>query len=387
MIEDNSRLNISNNKILLAVFITAFIDMLGIGIIIPVIPTLFFNEESIFYAFFDTNEQRSILYGLLLASYPIMQFFGSPILGALSDRFGRKPILSISLFGTFIGYLLFAYGVLTGRIWLLFIGRLLPGFTGGNISIVMSSIADISTKEAKTRNFGLISMAFGLGFILGPAIGGILADPMVVSWFSYDTPFWMTAIMTLFNILLLQFIFRETLSERRSTEINFFTGFVNISKAFSNIKLRSIFGVVILLSLGFSFFTQFFSVYLIERFSYSVNEIGLLYGWIGIWLVLTQGGIVRYLSFKYDSEFLLKYSLFFIGVFVLLLLVPSEAHWFYYINPLIAIAQGITSPNITNVISNLGKDDEQGEILGIHQSMQSLGRALPPIDRWVYFGY
>jgi len=118
--------------------------MLGIGIIIPVIPALFFEQDAMFFSEAVTYESRSIIYGFLLAAYPIMQFFGAPILGALSDRHGRKPLLTISLIGTMIGYFLFAVALLQGNLILLFFSRLLPGFTGGNISIVYSAIADAS---------------------------------------------------------------------------------------------------------------------------------------------------------------------------------------------------------------------------------------------------
>jgi len=173
--------------------------MLGIGIIIPVIPALFFDDGGSFFTEAMSYENRSVIYGFLLAAFPIMQFFGAPILGALSDRHGRKPMLMLSLMGTMIGYFLFAIALLYGQLWLLFFSRMLPGFTGGNISIVYSAIADVSDGPERTKNFGMIGMAFGLGFILGPAIGGILADNSIVSWFNAATPFWFTNHFTLFS--------------------------------------------------------------------------------------------------------------------------------------------------------------------------------------------
>ena len=147
---------------------------------------------------------------MLIASYPLAQFFGAPILGALSDKHGRKKIILISLIGTFFGYLLFAYGIITKNVTLLFASRMLDGFTGGNISTIMSAIADVSTVKDKTKNFGMIGMAFGLGIILGPFIGGNLADPNNVSWFNHSTPFWFAALICLFNIALVVFNFKET---------------------------------------------------------------------------------------------------------------------------------------------------------------------------------
>lgn len=364
---------------ILPIFLTVFIDMLGIGVIIPVLPALFFNQESSFFAPETSEQLRSILYGMLIASYPFMQFFGAPALGALSDRYGRKPVLMISLLGTMVGYLLFAWAIYTGNLVLLFVSRMLPGFTGGNISIILSAIADVSDEESRTRNFGLVGMAFGLGFIMGPFLGGILADNSVISWFDHATPFWFTAALTLLNILFVQFYFSETLAQRRQSRMSLFTGFHNIALSFQLPQLRVIFGVVLLLSLGFSFFTQFFAVYLIQRFHFQELQTGQLFGWIGIWLAITQGVTVRWLSRRYSGRQILPVSMLGLGLSLGLLLLPSQAFWFLLINPVIATFQGITSPNLTSVVSKQAGSERQGEILGINQSMQSLGQIVPPL--------
>ena len=363
------------------IFLTAFLDLLGIGIVIPIIPALFFDPGSEFFPESFSMDHRSVLYGLLVATYPIMQFIGAPILGALSDRHGRKPMLTISLFGTLVGYLLFALAIYTGNLPLLFFSRMLPGFMGGNLSIIFSSIADVSDPASKTRNFGLIGMAFGIGFVLGPTIGGILGDSTVVSWFSYSTPFLFTALLTAVNIVFLQYRFRETLEEKRETKINALSGFLNVAKSFRMPHLRSIFVVVLFLALGFSFFTQFFSVLLIEKFDFSTKKIGILYGWIGLWLVFTQGVTVRLLSKKFPSSQILTVTPLLLSIAIAALLLPKEGfgYLFFFLNPFVATFQGITAPNMTTVISEQAGPRQQGEILGINQSMQSLGQAIPPL--------
>ncbi|MEZ4830233.1 MAG: MFS transporter [Bacteroidia bacterium] len=364
---------------ILSIFLTVFIDMLGVGIIIPVIPALFFEESAQFFSPGVSQETRSILYGFLIASYPFMQFFGAPVLGALSDRHGRKPLLAISLVGTAIGYLLFAVAIMEQNIWLLFASRMLPGFMGGNISILLSAIADVSDAKSKTQNFGLVGMAFGIGFILGPAIGGILADGTVVSWFDHETPFWFTAGLTFFNILLVQFRFRETLKEKQETEISLVRGFRNIATSMTAPKLRVIFSVVLLLSLGFSFFTQFFSVLLIDKFGYTEKNIGMVFGWVGIWLAFTQGFTVRRLSRKFSSRQILNFTPFLLGTALATILIPEQAWWMFVITPFTATFQGITAPNLTTVISEQATARQQGEILGINQSVQALGQMIPPV--------
>jgi DHA1 family tetracycline resistance protein-like MFS transporter len=376
---------------LLPIYITVFLDMLGIGIIIPVIPALFF-EGSDFFAPDITREYRSVMYGLLIASYPFMQFFGAPLLGSLSDRYGRKPLLTASLTGTMFGYMLFAYAIGSGNIFLLFFSRMIPGFLGGNVAIVYSAIADVSDEKDKTKNFGIVGMMFGLGFILGPTLGGIMADETVLSWFTPATPFIFTSLLTFLNVLLVRYNFKETLpalqegsevviasNEKAISWGSLFKGFRNIGTSFRDKKLRTIFTVVLLLSIGFSFYTQFFSVLLIEKFTYSEKDIGFLFGWIGLWLVFTQGVIVRKLVKVLPAINAPAFSLLSQSLFVGLVLLPAKDFWFYIINPFIAISHGITSPNLTTVVSMQAGKERQGEVMGINQSMLSLGQIIPPL--------
>jgi DHA1 family tetracycline resistance protein-like MFS transporter len=369
----------SNFSFLLTIFITVFIDLLGIGIIIPVIPAVFFEEGSQFFNGQYSKDTIKVFYTLLLACYPFMQLFGAPILGALSDKYGRKPILVIALIGTFIGYLLFAYAIVTRNLWLLFFSRMLPGFTGGNISIIMSSIADVSDADSRTRNFGLVGMAFGLGFILGPMIGGLLSDDGIVSWFDHHVPFLFTAALTLLNIGLVIWRFRETLIEKLNTKISALKGLQNIFVSFTNPRLRIIFVIVLLVSIGFTFYTQFFSVLLYEEFDFKEKDIGFLYGYVGIWLALTQGLIVRYLSYRLPPKKILIFSLPLLALGISLIFIPTEWWMFYLVNPVIAIFYGITSPNMTSLVSAQADKSLQGSILGINQSMLALGQTITPL--------
>lgn len=364
---------------ILPIFVTVFIDLVGLGIIIPVLAPLFLDPSYGLLPPAYSTSTRTILLGLLISSYPFAQFFGAPLLGGLSDRYGRKKILLLSLLGTCIGYLFFALGIGTKNLVLLFISRSLDGFTGGNISIAMSAIADISSKEAKAKNFGLVGMAFGLGFILGPYIGGNLADPHVVAWFTFATPFWFAALLTLANILLVILQFPETLTARVHSKIGLMTGFKNLAKAFSLTNLRTMFTVVFLLSFGFTLFSQFFQVFLIAKFKFSQTQIGNLFAFIGIFIALTQGGLTRVIARKFSPPQVLSYSIVLLSLTFPMLLLPRNPLWLYSILPFVAIFNGLTQPNATSIISNLSSKESQGEILGINQSIQSLAFALPPI--------
>lgn len=376
-------------RLLLPVFITVFIDLLGTTIVLPILAPLFLDfQHGISTIDISTlssiqlehlTRQRTIIFGLLIAIFPLAQFFGAPLLGSLGDRVGRKKVLTISLVGTLIGYILFAIGVHYHLIWLLFVARALDGFTGGNISIVFSAISDISTKETKTKNFGLVGMAFGLGFIIGPFIGGKLSDPSLLSWFNFETPFWFAAILCLANILLVRLYFFETLKVKSTKVFSFFQGFKNIQRAFLSVNLRIIFTVAFFVTFGFSMFTQFLQVFLIQKFQFNQSDIGDYFAFIGLFIALTQGLLTRWVSKKAISEKAVRFTLFGLSVALILYIFPSQAMYLYLFAPLIAINQGVLSPNLQTLVSNNAKDDEQGEILGINQSVQSLAQAIPPI--------
>lgn len=363
---------------MLPLFLIVFLDLLGLTLIIPLLAPLFLLTNLIFPASVPESA-RNILLGFLIAVYPLAQFFGAPILGALSDHHGRKNLLRVSLIGTFFSYIIFAIGIHLGSLWILFASRAVQGFLGGNISITMSAIADISSPTEKAKNFGLIGMAFGLGFIIGPFIGGVLSDPKVVPWFGFSTPFWVAAGLSVVNMAMLAWFFTETIKKRIHTRISVLTGFRNLRRAFSFEHLRTMFIVVFLINFGFSFFTQFFQVSLIERFAYTQADIGKVFAYLGLWIAITQGIIMRPLSKRVQPPKVLRWSLVLLAVALPVLLVPVNAAWLYAILPFIAIFNGLSYPNSNAIVSNLSAKDSQGEILGINQSIQALAQALPPM--------
>jgi MFS transporter, DHA1 family, tetracycline resistance protein len=372
----------SHKSALAPIFLTVLLDMLGVGIVIPVLPALFSSPESSILPLGISDHDKAIMYSLVIAVYPFMQFFGAPILGALSDKYGRKPILQLSLVGALIGYLLLAVAISMKSLPLLFIARALPGFMGGNISIIFSAISDMTHTDPQNRPkyFGLVGAAFGIGFIIGPALGGVLADREVLSWFNHSTPFYFTAALTLLNLILIQFNFPETLAEKKQSDMSLLTGVRNVKKAFSFANLRALFTVSLLYSLGFSFFTQFFAYYMMERFGIYERQTGIIFAWVGLWLVFTQLVLVRRLSGKVPPKNILKYSLLALACAIPCLLIPQGNPWWVLaVNPFIAVAQGLSSPNLTSLVSSNASADQQGEILGINQSMVSLGQFLPAL--------
>jgi DHA1 family tetracycline resistance protein-like MFS transporter len=225
----------------------------------------------------------------------------------------------------------------------------------------------------------MIGMAFGLGFVIGPYIGGKLSDPTIVSWFSFDTPFWLAVILTAINLILVIRLFPETLKYKKEGKIDIFAGFKNINKAFHNEKIRTIFIVIFLLTIGFNFFTQFFQVFLIDKYQFTPSQIGDLFAYMGLWIAITQGAILRPLSKKFSPESIMSLSIILLALVFPILLLPDKAIWIYAIIPFIAIFQGLTQPNGAAIVSGLGDAKSQGDILGMNQSIVSLAQAIPPI--------
>jgi DHA1 family tetracycline resistance protein-like MFS transporter len=370
----------TRTKQLIPLFLTVFIDLVGFGIAIPTLAVILFDVDASVLDPATSFATRARLYGWLIACYPMAQFIGSPIWGALSDRFGRKKMLIVPLLGTLFGYILFALGIMWGRLDMLFISRIIDGFAGGSISIALSATADISPDEkSKAKNFGLMGMAFGLGFILGPFIGGKLADSSLVPWFNASVPFWFAAIVTGINALLFILLFTETLPKQKKTPISLLTGARNIIRAFSLPNVRVMFLVIFLLSLGFNFLTQSFQVFLVEKFHFKEGGIGDLFAYVGVWIALSQGLLTRPLSERFTSATIVAWSIFFLGVSFPLLTLPTSALVLYIMLPFVAVFQGISQPNTTAIISELSGPDSQGEMMGINQSIQALGMMIPPL--------
>lgn len=371
-----------NKKILFAVLFTVFIDLLGIGILIPVIPQLLANPASPFYLLPSgfTIKQGYILLGFLTAIFPFMQFFATPILGELSDRYGRKPILAISLLGTCLSYIVFALGILNKNLPLLFIARAFDGITGGNIAVAQAAIADVSSPENRAKNFGLMGAAFGLGFVLGPYIGGRLSDPGFISWFNAATPFWFAAGLSFLNVLSVIFLLPETLKEKsKELALHWAKSIKNIMKAFSIEGMGTIFSTVFLFQGGFTFFTTFFSVFLITRFGWTQGNIGDYFAYVGVWIAFAQAVVTRQASKRWSEKTILNFSLFGTGLFILAQFLPHVSWQLLLIVPFFAICNGLSMANITSLVSRSAGKEIQGEILGINSSVQALAQTIPPV--------
>lgn len=367
---------------LFVILFTIFLDMLGFGILIPVVPLLLADPASSYYLLpksLNLNEGY-ILLGLLTAIFPLGQFFSTSILGEFSDKFGRKKILIFCLSVRFFSYLLFSLGIITKNIPLLFLSRLIDGVASGNIAVAQASIADVTKLENRAKNFGLMGAAFGFGFVIGPFLGGKLSDPNIVSWFNAVTPFLFAAFLCFINILFVVFFFPETLKQlKHHIKINWSKSVKHIFHAYSMKELRILFLVNFLFWSGFSFFVTFFSIFLIEKFNFDQGGIGNLFAYIGIWVAFTQMVLTRQLSGKFQDQNIVKVSLFGATVMVLTFFLANAPWQFLVIIPIFAGFNGLVQSMMPAIVSKSADSTIQGEVLGVNSSIQALAQALPPV--------
>jgi DHA1 family tetracycline resistance protein-like MFS transporter len=369
------------------VILTIFLDVLGIGILIPIIPQLLANPQSAYYLLPAgwTFKGGLILLGWLVGIYPFMQFLATPILGQLSDRFGRKPVLGFSIAGTALGYVLFAIGIITRNLPLLFFSRALDGITGGNLSVAQAVIADVTPPKDRVKRFALIGAAFGTGFVLGPYIGAKLATPGLSffglfhtpHWFNPATPFWFTALLSLVNLGLIIRLLPETHKQLRNVKVRLTQSVHNIVRAASYPGLRVIFPSVFLFWGGFAFFQTFFQVLLIDKLHYTQSNIGDFFAYVGLWIAFTQAVITPAVAKKVTPYNVLRFSLIGAGLALFGNLWAHNTTELLLVTPFFAIFIGQSIANSTALVSLSADRYIQGEVLGINASVQALAQAIP----------
>jgi DHA1 family tetracycline resistance protein-like MFS transporter len=364
------------------ILLAIFLDLVSYGILVPVIPQLFANPASEYYLL-DPGTPISlgyILLGFLIAGFPIFQFFSTPILGELSDIYGRKKIMALSLLGSVGSFACFAYGVMTLNIYIIFASRFVGGILGGNLAVAQAAIADITKPEERTRNFGLIGAAYGVGFILGPVIGAVLSNSNYSEWLNLSTPFWFAAGLSLVTALLVYRYMDETNTNiKERVKISWLKGVLNVVNAYAIKETRPILTTNFLFQAGVTFFATFFSVFLIAKFNMNQVGIGYYIGYVGIWVVITQAVFLRVVASKFSDVSLLRIFLLLGSGAVFSFFLPNTVAGLLIAGALFAIMNAVNMAALPGLISRMTPANRQGEMLGINASVQALAQAIPPI--------
>lgn len=367
----------SSRTVLAVLFGTLLLDSIGFGIVFPIIPILFTDPASPSFMLGGYSVGAQLfLAGLIAAVFGLVQFVAAPLLGELSDIYGRKRLLVIGVAVLGFSQLLFGFGIEIGSLLLLFVARTIAGFAAANISIAQATIADVSAPEDRAKNFGLIGAAFGLGFIIGPLMGGWIAAVAQ----NPAAPFWVSSLLGLVNVVFLSLTLRET-HKRPQAEHSFTLtkGLTNIRNAFLDVDVRPLYLTSLLYFAGFTFFTSYIGVLLVSAFAFTEGDVGTFFAVVGAFVILTQTVILRIVSKAYT-----EYPVLFVGIPLTALTVVAyayvpAAYLVYVLIPLMAVPQGLTMANLPALISKGVSNEKQGAAMGINGSLMALAQGLIPL--------
>ena len=366
-----------HKKTLPILFATLLLDSVGVGMVLPIIPIIFTGSSSSYFML--PGYSVSVQYfaaGLLIALFGLMQFIAAPILGELSDIYGRKRLLTIGVATLAVSQILFGFGVEVASLALLFFSRALAGLAAANFSIAQASIADVSEPKDRAKNFGLIGAAFGTGFIVGPILGAWIVDLVG----NAAAPFWFAGVLGILNVLFITLFLPETRKEKVSAyRFSIFKGIQNLRSAFLDVDARPLYLSSFLYISGFSFFFSFIGIFLVSRFGFSASSMGTFFGAVGGWIVITQLFILRILSKKYNERSILYYSLLVLAFTLLIYPFVPSIPFLYILIPFIAIPQGLTIANMGSLISKSVSAEKQGAALGINGSLFALAQGVIPV--------
>jgi len=351
-----------DNKRLFSIILVVFIDLLGFSLILPLLP---------YYA--ETFSANQTTTGILIASYAVMQLIGAPILGRLSDRFGRRPVLLLSVFGTFLGFLLLGFA---NALWMLFASRILDGLTGGNLSVAQAYISDVTDEKSRSKGLGMIGAAFGLGFIIGPVTGGLLSQ-----W-GYAVPAFAAAAISFINLILIYAWLPESLTEEKRaqmTEKRPAITFNALVVAFQRPFTGSILITRFFFGLAFAIFQTIFSLYALAKFNLTARDTGFVLTYVGVLSVIVQGFLVGRLTSRYREDLLITVSVVLMGISLLGWALAPSLLWLYIIMTPTALSGGLLNTLLSSTLTKAVAPQEIGGILGLSAAVESSTRIIAPL--------
>ena len=368
------------NKLLFSIILVVFVDLLGFSLILPLLP---------YYA--EKYGATQFVTGLLVASYAAMQLIGAPLLGRLSDRYGRRPVLLASVFGTFLGFLLLGFADEIGTamanafnpqaanlfvLGILFISRMVDGLTGGNLSVAQAYISDVTDEQNRSKGLGMIGAAFGLGFIIGPVTGGLLSQ------FGYAVPAFVAAAMSLINLILIYAWLPESLTIGKRASMTDKKPAFSLSALLTTLK-RPFTGSLLVtrffFGLAFAIFQTIFSLYALAKFNLTATETGYVLTYVGVLSVITQGFLVGRITAKFREDILIVACVALMAVSLVgWAIAPSVFALLIILTPT-ALSGGILNTLLSSTLTKAVAPQEVGGILGLSASVESATRIFAPV--------
>ncbi len=366
-------LNNKNSLIgIMPLFLVIAIDSMGLGILFPILSSMLMDPHSHFLSASVGMFHRELLYGVVIGIFMIAWFFGSAILGDLSDTIGRKKSLIICLVGAMFGYIFSGFAMEMHSITMLIIGRLIAGFTAGSQPIAQAAIVDISTEENKARNIGFILLTVSIGFVLGPLIGGFLSDARFGSWFNYATPMYFAAAISFINIILLKILFKETFSITGKVKIRLHHAIQIFIEAFQSKRIRMLsIGLLIFISAWSGYFT-FIAMYLIRRYHYSSLQTSLFMACMSVGFSVGFAILVNYLANRYPLKKVILINMILTAILTFLTLIAPYQFIVWILGVFIGMTVSTAYSMFITLFSNQVSPKEQGWVMGITNSIMAL---------------
>ncbi|MGE4233420.1 MAG: MFS transporter [Bacteriovoracia bacterium] len=348
---------------LLVIFLIVLIDLLGFGIVIPILP---------YYATqFGAN---AFTLGWLMTSYSLLQFIFSPIWGRLSDRIGRRPVLLLSVFGSAIA--LAVLGGASNLAWL-FLGRILGGICSANISTASAYITDVTTEANRTKGMGIIGAGFGLGFVFGPAIGGVLSK------YGYSVPMYFASCLAIVNFVFVFLVLKESNTNRlpRQSKLNSSA----LKTAFGDARTRAAIFLFFIITLAFTQMEVTFALFMKAKFSLDAHSTGWLLAFMGIVMAIMQGGLVGRLSRIFGELRLIMFGTLIMATALFIMTNSGVLSGVVVAMGLVAIGYGMNNPSLSSLASKGASASRRGTVMGVYQSAGSLSRILgPPLAGYLF---
>jgi MFS family permease len=360
---------------LLPLYLVVFVGFLGYSLMIAVFTPMILRNDNGMLSASSTVAQRTLVFGALLALYPLGQFIGSPIIGTLSDRFGRRPVLIASLTATTVLYGAIAAALTIQSLPLLMVACFLAGLSEANIVIAQGAIADTAPRSERNRLFGYIYLSASLAYVIGPLGGGKLADRSLVGWFDYATPYWAVGILLLGVLIAIVARFPET---RRGAPDRggYLDAFTNLARVVTDRRLRPFYLVNFVLYLAIFGFFRVYPMYLVDEFHLGVGPLSEYIAYVAVPIVIANLWLVGALSRRLRPRTIVVFSALATGVLMALIVVPdSEVSLWFTLGPT-ALALAVCLPACAAMLSLAADDREQGRAMGNNQAMQVGAEAL-----------
>jgi MFS family permease len=354
---------------LLPVYLVVFVGFLGYSLMIAVFTPMMLRDDNGMLPTSSTTAQRSVVLGVLLALYPLGQFLGSPILGALSDRYGRRRILIGSLGASTALYAAIGTALAIQSLALLMVASFLAGLSEANVVIAQGAIADAASREDRERLFGYIYLSASLAYVIGPLGGGKLADRSLASWFDYQTPYWAVAVLLSLVLIAVLRWFKET-HRQTAQQSSYLEAFTNLRRVITDRRLRGLYWLNFVLYLAIFGFFRVYPMYLVDRFHLSVGRVSEYIAWVAVPIVIANVWLVGALSKRLVPRKLVIVSALATGVLMAVIVLPSSQTSLWFTLGSTALALAVCLPSCAAMLSLAADENVQGRVMGNNQSLQ-----------------